>query len=1849
MVTKSLNTISLALIVLLFLVTSTYAQTCDLDNNSDFAVVVQNCSDVTVTELVSVDAEVFEIYNDTSFTGSSPSNGFEISNGGSLSITSGVSVFFDNLKLTTSGTGTVVSLGDNTNVTMNNIEMVGDGTNDHTTMSSGSVLTVQDGSAQDAHFNIESVSGASAEFHGVTFSGSTAFTNGDPSANSFTITSSTFNGAYSSVDPGILMENNDFRDCDSSNPCLQINDASGTVTINNNRFEGGDKHISSTGSSSVVLDSNTFLNAATQSVNIQNPSDLTMTENVFRFNPNTFVDVTANSKVISGNCFLETDGQVSISDPDNGLNNNWWDSSDGPVAPGPSLTTMPTSETWATSAPGYCSPALTISLSNIPSPWYTDSDSIEYTTSCDDALLDCSSVTYGVGIYDGSWQAEVTSNTDDPFTVESSFPNSENYYLRSLVGNAIVYSASFEVDKDGKSLGITAPGDYIVVGNTINIDWTADDTAITPVKIELLCAGCSDEQTIISNTTDNPYSWTIPSVERRTDYQFKISSVDYPFVSAISNQFEIDTGIKEISVDAPSAEYLYDQESFTITWEVTSGTIDNFDIELVCASSCSPSTIATQQSGTSLPWTVSVSSRETDYQFKVSASDYSVSATSNQFEIDTDQKTISIDTISPDKTSAGDTYYRPGGEVDFTITATGTFDDDLVLNVLDGSDNVLQTKSFASNNLNPTLNFNSITPGTGYNFRITSFYSSVKSNKFGTFEFDVVKSISFDSTPSSVSDGDVPTISWSTTGNVGDLDLTITPNSGSGELVSTTVSPPTSSYDWNVDLDPNNFDLGDYTITIQSQKDWSPEVKDTATVTINGDKTISEVEIDPASLENDVYSYSGQTITVTWEHAKFAGGTVDISLVDGPASTSIPVQIGISVDQRTYSVSQDVTLPNIDPPGDYKVEVNPSNANPATSSTATPFDEVKKEISAFTIQTDANPGNWYRTGSTITLTWSESGIVGPLELELRDSQSNVLDSVSGGLSNSFDYTIPGDLNRNANVRLVLSSTEFDFLRKETNQFEIDEDKSLTFGAITPDQLVYSVGQEITIDWSKSGFIGNDITFTLKSSSSGSAVIDTFPVNDLSATFDLSDEGLGLGTGYSIELEASEASTYTDSNLKVNSKTFEISGDESISDVQIVSLDEYLIAGETGVELSWEAGEFSSNNVSIVLQLNGENVTSIESGYSNSPGSNTLTFTVPSEDQLDGRNDAYVIRVIPFGGSQFSGETDPFEIDLESKSISITAPEANAFWEIGNARDITWDTTGYIGPVDIVISTADDSNTADIIRDAPGNEGQYTWTVKTPNNTDGMYTVFINATDYSNLNDESPQFEISPPASFVIDTPLSQVDRSYLIDGDNVDIHWSSIGRMEYAKIDLLRDGTEVSTIANVSNSEGDNTVSWSVTLPSSQRSDQFQLSVTGVNVDDIIVATSEMFEIDTEMKNLFSVQLSNSSVKTNQDVTFSWSTTGFCGSLSIELKSLQTQETYSINTGKPASDGDYQWAAQLFNGEEDGEFTIIITSEDYSFLEAESEPFTLELYRNIEFEFSPPQRGYFLPNDEITITTFAQETGVSIIDIVLRLLSTPNTQVSSRDVINEIELRSRADLSAGPVSASIPDSSELDAGEYDILIRGSDYQDVSQVSGSFSVDVESKSLQIQNVTVDNIQPGSEVFLSWTTTGTIETVEIRLESNATVIEGTSQQIPNTGSATLSIPSDLNEGQYTIVLDSPDFTEVKATQSLSVIAPPPPPQPSSSESDSNSDGEPSDSQDISGSDNVGPPGGDGGGGSNTGAIVGGVIGGIVGLAVILGIVGVIIYFVAKRRSGPGMASAPQRQSVQYSLHDIDDVDL
>ncbi|RKY41491.1 MAG: hypothetical protein DRP81_08380, partial [Candidatus Omnitrophota bacterium] len=528
---------------------------------------------------------------------------------------------------------------------------------------------------------------------------------------------------------------------------------------------------------------------------------------------------------------------------------------------------------------------------------------------------------------------------------------------------------------------------------------------------------------------------------------------------------------------------------------------------------------------------------------------------------------------------------------------------------------------------------------------------------------------------------------------------------------------------------------------------------------------------------------TGKPYTVEWS----VNGSSKVNPVDIAYSTNGPggpfdQPIASGVDPTLGSVSWSTVNDTISDNCYVRVidTVN-SNVYGLSGGGTNPFSIV----GTITVQTPDGDEDW-PVGSSQTISWTKTGTIGDVKIEVDydgdGTYDELLATVDSETSTSFTWTpIPDQVTNNAKIKITdVSDTQV--YDESDGAFHIVGSFTIT----SPDGSPLTSGDPYTISWSSTGTAINKVKIEFFDGSTWSTIEGLAPNSGTYAWTVPSDTN---STNCKIRITASDPEQPA---TATESASFWVHGKIDVSSP--TSADKWTV-GESQDIVFGITGKIDNVNI-LYSKDGGSNYTyTIASGYAVSSGSNTYTWSIPTDQDILSYDQAK-IKVVDAAYSTVYGESENFML---KGSITVLTPSAdNIILTYGSPTpyDITWTYSGPIQKVRIFYSTNDGTTYPNEITDpstgVPASDLSYAWDV--PDIIIGKHLKikivdFDNTTDCFDESDNS--FEIVGQLS--LSSPTG--GETWAVGTDQT-ISWSSTGTFDNVHIEASTDDF-VTTILDV--------------------------------------------------------------------------------------------------------------------------------------------------------------------------------------------------------------------------------------------------------------------------------------------------------------------------------------------------------------------------------------------------------------------------------------------------------------------
>jgi RHS repeat-associated protein len=663
--------------------------------------------------------------------------------------------------------------------------------------------------------------------------------------------------------------------------------------------------------------------------------------------------------------------------------------------------------------------------------------------------------------------------------------------------------------------------------------------------------------------------------------------------------------------------------------------------------------------------------------------------------------------------------------------------------------------------------------------------------------------------------GDNHTITWTSTGTVGNVRLEYSVDSGVGWTIITSSTANDGSFDWTV---PGIAFTSNHCLVRISEADEDRKPTDTS----DAEFTIISPEIDSLTLVSpngrEVLT-TGSDHDITWTSTGTVGNIKIEYSIDSGASWAI------IEDSSENDGSFDWTVPDtVSEHCLVRISENDEDGTPVDVSDAE-FSIISSG-SASLLLISPNGGERLPVGSIHVITWTGNGEISEIGLEYSTNNGTDWIDIAASASNSgsYDWTVPGDISDICLVRISeVGGALFD---TSDGVFSIIEQPAIT--VISPNGgEIWEAGSIYPVTWSSSGDI--DVVHIEYSIDNG--------MNWMSITQSTLNDG---NYNWLVPDNASETCL-----VRVKGSTDVIIPDTSdavftiVSPVNPILTVNYPNGGETLFigsiyEITWSSyGTVGEVKIDYSVD-NGDNWTGIAASTENNGNYDWLVPDTASETCL--------VRV---------SETDDDPVDISdgvftiaapsSDYITVTSPNGGEVLSAGGSFDITWDSSGAFSYVNIEYSIDNGVSWAVIVT-STDNDGSYTWgVVGTPSD---LCLVCISNSDQDNEPSDVSDAVFSIASTGPAITVTSPNGGEGLVIGTTHDITW--IGTVDITNVDIEYSIDNGGNWVNIVSSTGnDGIYTW--TVPDKE-SDQCLVRISDSDADSGVSDVSDgVFSIVTDV------------------------------------------------------------------------------------------------------------------------------------------------------------------------------------------------------------------------------------------------------------------------------------------------------------------------------------------------------------------------------------------------------------------
>ncbi len=539
---------------------------------------------------------------------------------------------------------------------------------------------------------------------------------------------------------------------------------------------------------------------------------------------------------------------------------------------------------------------------------------------------------------------------------------------------------------------------------------------------------------------------------------------------------------------------------------------------------------------------------------------------------------------------------------------------------------------------------------------------------------------------------------------------------------------------------------------------------------------------------------------------------------------------------------------------------------------------LKSESGVFTVKgslvltSPAGGENWI-VGSSQIIEWDKKGTMANLKVEysLNGAPYSLVASNVPASNGAFNWTLPDTIGR-ARVKITLESDAT--LSSESNLFFIKGLLNLTSPAAGD---AWSVGSTHAITWTKTGTMGNA---KLEYSTDGGATYTKSITSASGVASSLLSYNWAIPNDISSQVKVkmtllSDPSTYSESPL------FQIKGGLALT--APAAGDSWTVGSTHNIQWTRTG---SMGDIRIEYSVNGEAYAQVAQVPS---VDGTYAWTVPDDIGTA------TVRISLVSDSSVNSVSPNFFI---KGSLALSSPNGGETWVVGDARDITWSTTGGIRYVNLYYT----ANSAAVpvvwtpintlkIPNAP----LYRWTV--PDALGNRIQIKVEDADDPSVSDTSnANFKI---AGYVGLTYPKNGGESWII-GSTANITWTKRGSFPFVKVEYsTNSGSSYNFVVTTDSTTG----SYAWTIPDAAGS---RVRVRVSNADDASVNDASIADSVIRAGFAFTVPAGGESWPVASAQVLRWTTGGTVSRIDLKY-SVDDGATYAALASNISNNGSYNW------------------------------------------------------------------------------------------------------------------------------------------------------------------------------------------------------------------------------------------------------------------------------------------------------------------------------------------------------
>jgi len=564
--------------------------------------------------------------------------------------------------------------------------------------------------------------------------------------------------------------------------------------------------------------------------------------------------------------------------------------------------------------------------------------------------------------------------------------------------------------------------------------------------------------------------------------------------------------------------------------------------------------------------------------------------------------------------------------------------------------------------------------------------------------------------------GTTQTVTWTSQGSVGNVNIDLSTNGGTNwtTLVSNTAN------DGSEAITVPNTPSTQCRIRVQ-EPDGSPSDMS------NNNFTIVAAPAITVTAPNGGETWTvGTTQTVTWTSQGSVGNVnIDLSTNGGTNWTTLVSNTG-------NDGSEAITVPNT-PSSTCRIRVQEPDGSP--SDTSDNNFTISVVTPAITV-TAPNGGETWTAGTTQTVTWTSSGTVGSLNIDLSTNGGTNWTTLVSNTANDGSEAITVPNTPSTQCRIRVQEPDGSPSDTSNNNFTIAPAPAITVTAPNGGET-WTVGTTQTVTWTSQGSVGNvNIDLSTDGGTNWTNLVSN-TANDGSEAIPVPNTP---STQCRIRVQEPDGSPTdtSDSNFTITAPP------QPTITVTSPNGGETWTAGTTQT-VAWTS-QGSVGNANIDLSTDGgTNWTTL---VSNTANDGSEAIPVPNTPSTQCR-----IRVQEPDGSPTDTSDSNFTISAPP-SITVTAPNGGETWIVGTTQTVTWTSQGITGTINIDLSTDGGSTWQNL---AAGITDDGSEAVTVPDVPSTTCRIKVSEADGTPSDTSDADFSIIPPEQPIITVSVTTLD------------------------------------------------------------------------------------------------------------------------------------------------------------------------------------------------------------------------------------------------------------------------------------------------------------------------------------------------------------------------------------------------------------------------------------------------------------------------------------------------------------